>query len=306
MSSDRRIQVMIVDDVTSYVTPQLDLAYTMGIDLEHFRTWEEAEAELQLRFDEYDALILDGKGQRHQDSKQEDPSHLSTAISWINEQKGRGRNIYFAVNTGFYDEFNQFFSDIPMYDKTKGQEEQMFSDILSFARQTNPAKFKYGDVYELFEKKFLDNELRLEYIGLINKLESSDLTDSSGICKNIRRIQEGVYRGLNSYYKDVLPDHYFQSNGLLKFKDANKHLSGLSRVEGKDNKWGRIKGKNVRDIQGLDMNNLANTIYWITANNIHYRQDDERPYVISANGLKALIFGLNEQLLWYKQFVINN
>ncbi len=301
MTDDRRIRVLIVDDVTSYVTPQLDLAYNMGIELEHMRTWEEAEAELQHRFDDYDALILDGKGQRHQDSKQEDPSHLGVAISWLNEQKGKGRNIHFVVNTGFYDEFNQFFSGITMYDKTKGDEDRMFRDILTMVRQTNPAKFKYADVYELFEKKFLDNELRTQYIDLIQKLENSDLSDVSGICKDIRRIQEGIYRAINSHYKDVLPDTFFQNNGMLRFKDANKHLSGLGKVEGKDNKWGRSKGGT--DYQGLDMNNLANTIYWVTANNIHYRQDDQRPHLITSYALRSMIFGLNEQLLWYKRFV---
>lgn len=292
---------MIVDDDSAYVTPQLDLAFNMEIDLEYFRTWEEAEAELHHRFDEYDAIILDGKGQRNQDSKKEDASHLSVAIAWLNEQKGRGRNIHFAVNTGFYDEFNQFFSGIPMYDKTKGKEEQMFKDILQLVRQTNPAKFKYGDVYELFEKKYLDNELRLQFIDLIQKLENSDLSDTSGICKNIRRIQEGIYRALNSHYNDIMPDKFFQNNGMLRFKDANKHLSGLAKIDGNDNKWSRTK--KVKDIQGLDMNNLANTIYWITANNIHYRQDDQRPHLITSYALRALIFGLNEQLLWYKRFV---
>jgi hypothetical protein len=105
---------MIIDDDSRYVEPQKDLAYNeFGLNLIHYKTWEEAQAELIDNFKAYDAIIVDGKGQLNKDSKAEDDSHLFAVISWLKQEKGRGQIVPIFINTGFQTSFLLGESPIP-------------------------------------------------------------------------------------------------------------------------------------------------------------------------------------------------
>ena len=99
----------------------------------------------------------------------------------------------------------------------------------------------------------------------------------------IRSVQEAIYKNLNYYFPDILPHDCFKNNGMVDFNRAKSLLSGKS----KDGN-GQIVINKEKDIQGTDIENLSNTIYWVCGNIIHYEKD--RKYYPSKYIMHSLAF----------------
>lgn len=296
------MKVLVSDDNRKLFAPWSEKAARFDIDLNCFDNWEEAQFELNDKWDDYDFVILDGKGKILEDSPEANRKHLITAVNWLKEQKGNGKYKPAVVYTGFYESIEDIVVKdsqiLEIFDKDKSEIEDVLKFIISQSKKTPDRIIKgaHPDVFELFEKQYLDKDVEQMLLSLLKETKEIHGNDLRPYATKIRSIQESIYKNLNHYFPDILPDHCFkQGNGMVDFNKTKALLSGRE----KDN--GEIKVDKKKDIQGQDIENLSNGIYWVSGNIIHYEKD--KVYYPSKYAILSLVYGLLEQLFWYKTTV---
>lgn len=296
MIMDRRF--MLIDDELEEMKGLIRFAgRKMNVEITGYSTWEEAQAELDSNFDYYDALIIDGKGQIDSDSESEDDAHIQEAIGWLKEEAGKGRRIPYVMYTAFHANFKSLRRQVEIFDKNEqGVQERLLNHLIEQTR--NKPRIKFPDVYEVFELGFLSKEDRKDYIKLAEKVLYMNLNDKSFICDVIRKIQENMYKKLIDFL-GFEKKEYEKSDGKIDFLKLKTHLSGRLTKEERNAKI----EINRENIQGKNIENLSNMIYWVTSANLHRDEKEESIYKVGNNTLLSLFYALNEQLLWYKQII---
>ena len=96
-------KVLVSDDNIKAHNPWSEKAAKYDIDLICYSNWEEAQHELITYWDEYEFVILDGKGKLQEDGVAANRKHLVTAVQWLKEQLGNGKYKPAVIYTGYYD-----------------------------------------------------------------------------------------------------------------------------------------------------------------------------------------------------------
>lgn len=219
-----KYNILFVDDDKRYAEPLLDRAFTdFGINLRHFENWEEALSELDDHFENYHAVIIDGKGKRTRESKPDDVSHVNLAISDLSERKGRGRYIPYAVLSKYLDVKEIIYSDF--FEKGK-DEEKLFNHLIERIRETSKEKIKikYPEPFQCFEGIYLDKKYENLLINIVAIFKDERLNDPENLLFNpCRIILERVFEKINEVDERVLP------YALLNFDDQRVGLSNCSK-----------------------------------------------------------------------------
>src|SRR5687768_13628706 len=126
------IKILLVDDNRSsnFFTPLADYAHNLlKARLVQVYTLEEALKVLEEEPYEYQAVILDGKGQKRVTSKTEDDGFLNPALKWLHAKAKDGYHIPYVIFSGYADSLRLIFDEEPIYWKGKGEEREMFNEI---------------------------------------------------------------------------------------------------------------------------------------------------------------------------------
>jgi hypothetical protein len=297
------IKVLVSDDNRRLFEPWSEKAVKFDIELNCFSNWEEAQFELDNNWEDYEFVILDGKGKIQEESPEANKKHLITAVNWLKEQKGNGKYKPVVIYTGFYEAIEDIVIKdtqiLEIFDKDKREIEDVLKFIITESKKTPDRIIKniYPDVFEIFEKRYLDNDVEKMLLSLLKETRIIQGNDLRPFSTKIRSIQESIYKNLNHYFPNILPNDCFKSgNGMVEFNKAKSLLSGKK----KDVNNNTVIDKK-KDIQGTDIENLSNSIYWVSGNIIHYEKD--RVYYPSKYAIQSLVYALLEQLLWYKTTV---
>ena len=223
------IKVIWSDDIfesTTKMQTSIEFAYSHDIVLIPKQTWEETQKELELAGDTFDAIILDGMGQKTIDSKTNDKSHLTQAISWISEQKGKGKSYPTIIYTGFYDDVNE------LYEGDKGilaiikkpQIHEVYRKIKEAVENAPNLKIKqkYSDVWKIFNNEILDSSVENKLLGLIQKEEIGCFEKND--FNTIREIFENLLKKFNTL--SLLPDDVIKPNGTINLEWSLRILKG--------------------------------------------------------------------------------
>lgn len=296
------IKVLVSDDNEKLFAPWTEQASKFDIDLNCFNNWEEAQFELKERWNEYDFVILDGKGKITEEESGGNKKHLIAAVQWLKEQRGVGLYKPAIVYTGYYKDIDEIaiIDDqvLEIFDKGETESNEIFKFILKEVKKSPDKiiKSKYPDVFEIFDKKYLDPSVEKMLLHLLKSADNISPDKLPEYATQIRSIQEALYKNLNYYFPNILSNDCFKANGMIEFNKAKNTLSPKIKDTS-----GRISTDKAKDIQGNDIENLSNCIYWVCGNIIHYEKD--KIYEPSKYIIISLIFALLEQLLWYKNTV---
>jgi len=293
------IKVLVSDDNIRLFNTWRENAIKYGIDLICFSNWEEAQYELNESWNDYEFVILDGQGKIQEDGVAANKKHLITAVQWLKEQLGNGKYKPALIYTGYYDLVDEITildgQILEIFDKGKVNIEDVFKFIIEEIKKSpnKKIKAKYPDVFEIFEKNYLDINVEEMLLDLLKSYKEIKPEDIKPLATKIRSIQEAIYKNLNHYFPDKLPNDCFRENGMVEFNKAKSILSGKAK-----NAFGKFEVDKTKDIQGPDIENLSNTIYWVCGSIIHYEID--RKYIPGKYTIQSLVLALLEQLLWYK------
>lgn len=293
-------KVIVVDDDPRYYEPLIDRALNeYDIELVVKDNWEEAQNHLDDHFEEYDAIILDGKGKVDSDSKGNDPRHLKIALENLNVLKGKGQYIPRYINTAYYDDLNAIFGDEPMFSKNS-EEEKLFQEILDEVSKNdiNKIKTRYPDVFECFGDNYLSSVDENRLLEVLLSIENKTWDPESLV--KLRKVIENIYLFLHDTDEDIIPF------SCVNYEHRRVNFEYCSRA---------LKGMEIRRngelIYKPDSRIVPEHLGWLvqpldkvcSISSAHDYKDLEHVNIYT---IQTVTFGVMEFLIWMKNYVDEN
>ncbi len=297
------IHILQIDDNKEHCDRLKNLAWHLGkkqeldVQVKDFQNLEEGYIEFEKEI-KYKAVILDAqcvikKGENH------DFNFLPKALRELEEINRKTGRIFtpFAVNTGYYgyETVKIFARDIEeqngkLFDKS--DEENMLIYLFKEISESENTKIEkeFKDVFEVFTNNHLESKFRIKLLNILKNRNNEHNTDST--LQDIRVIQDEIYNVLNRKDSSIVP------NG--SFTQRNKHLSGNTD---------RYFNPTTAVYQTNTISYFANTIYRVSSD--FGSHPPQKPIGVSVEywempskyAVKGLVFGLLEQLLWFKHLM---
>jgi hypothetical protein len=249
------IKVIWSDDFfedSNQVRVSTELAYERGIILVAKQTWDVTQQELEDSGEAYDAVILDGKGQKSIDSKTNDTSHITQAIGWLREQRGKGHNYPIIVYTGNHEIISELYEDdttiLAIIQKPNMEDVYDKIKIAVADSQNTKIKQKYSDSWQVFNNNILSTGLEQKLLGIIKKHENQN-TEKSDF-NTIREIFEGLLKRFNEIDStdNLLPNDVSNSNGTINLEWSIRILKGDSTNIRRGNTLTRVVPTNTKPV----------------------------------------------------------
>jgi hypothetical protein len=183
------INVLIVDDDAKYASNQAFVADDHCIALIHCPYWDEAFKLVSENPYDYDAIVLDGKGQINADSETADLNHLKKAHRDLTLLEGRGIAIPYVINTGYVEESAvaygvELFKKLMDEDKLYRRLRELGENSLAYRmRKTLP------DVFPAFSDSLLGKTAEGIFLQIFKTMEEGKSL-SPDIRNNLRKILE--------------------------------------------------------------------------------------------------------------------
>jgi len=281
MIMEKSYKILFVDDNHSYSKTLIDRASGKGIELAHFDNWEEAKSELDESFDDYEAVIVDGKGKLTKDSPGDDQIHVSRALKDLNKMIGAGKYVPYVILSKYL-EVKKAIDDI-FFEKNR-DENEMF-EYLIFAienSEKHKIKAKYPEPFSCFGEKYLDRKHEKFLLNIIKVFESEKIENPENLLFNPCRIMlEEIFRQINSVSEKVLPHALINyEKQKVPLKNCSKHLSGF------------LDNHISQQIQ---------TIIAVCHPSSHEIQDKYSKYTFM-----SVLWALFDVLIWLKRFIDEN
>lgn len=286
--------IILIDDNNEFIKDFTNEAYAKGITVSSKNSLEGLKQLLPSLSHKFAAVVLDIKCLLKDDQAKESASFITAALKYLDSTvSGFPRFIL----TGDESEFNtlkKYYTDEKMFIKKPDDQENLFNELLYCVQNAEILKIKreYHTVFEIFQLGKLNDISERQLLKILKDgFKEKDFNNFKGVLAEIRSFQETIYKSINYRNKAVVPDNMFRSNGMIKFNDLMKHLSG--GVVPPVSPIGAV-------YQMPAVYYLANTIYWVSGEYIH--EDPSRSYFVSEYTIKALINNLLELIIWSKQY----
>lgn len=289
-----KYRVLWIDDEFEKLTHFIINADNNGIDIDAYKSNEEAFQILDKNLEIYDGIILDARffDSKDQVKGTEDLTALKRSIERINQYKSRKDLPYFIL-TGqksvlSNEDFEELFGEI--YRKSSREDVgRLFQDIKIAAEKSPIRQLRTNnpDIFEIFSLDYLSLEDEKQLLELLLMPLPETKAQLKSILSNIRSIHESCLIKLEEI--GVI------ANAQDSFRKINKHLSG--------NKSHESKFKPVTpEYQNSSVENLNNWLYFTCGQYIHnLTQESYKEYMISKYAAESLRQGLLEILLWFKK-----
>lgn len=312
----KKYKFLLVDDESTFCETFRDKisrsgdAMGISIRVDDVQCWDDAA--LQIRSEQYDAVILDAKCLCHRDQEVEDFAFLGIALEGIGEiEREMDQRLPVAINTGYLGEREMASVErlLKKHSIRKFSKTDANSGLLTYllgevdAAAEKWITYKYKDVFEVFDSNLLGNGCRQSLISVL--MTHSDHSKIRENLRAIRVVQEQIYRELEARKIYSLSDIPTSGGGELKYREKNTFLGG--------GYWYKSKGEFVPTsavFQTKTITRIAEAIFDIASN---YGAHDPKPRPSnvevkywnepSAYVVTCLTFGLLEQILWLKSLL---
>lgn len=290
-------KILFVDDDRRYAEPFVERAFLeFNIVLEHHQNWEEALSLLDDNFDDYDAVIIDGKGQRTKDSKGDDPGHVIQALTDLSERAGKGKYIPYAILSKYH-ELKEMFIEKPFFEKNS-EEEALFEYLTNKINNSvdEKIKIKYSDVFECFGGKYLPIESSEKLLNVLQQIENN--TWSSDSFNPLRKIIEAIYKKLHEIDDELIPYTCMNfDRGSVNFEYCARRLSSGKDI--RDRKGDII----IKAIPAVVPEHLGWLIQPLDKVSSICSHDYKSVEFVNIYSLKTVVYGVMEMILWFRKYI---
>ncbi len=286
--------IILIEDRQEFASHFTEEALAKDIRVKHERSLEGLKKIIPKYEHSYAAVVLDIKCLTYDAQEIEDPAFITSAISFLDSDvKGFPRFILTGDDKEF-ETLGRYYKDEKLFLKTPQDIDKLFVELKLCIDNSEvlQIKRKHNAVFELFEKGYFDANTELTLISILQCLDESSFQAFGGILRDVRALQETIYKVINNKNRLVVPDNKFKPNGMIMFNPLMKHLNGYPNAQ----------FVATRDVyQNSAIFHLANGLYWASGQYIH--ADPNESYEISNYTLKSLINSLMELFIWSEQYV---
>lgn len=296
--------ILLIDDEKEVCESLIDFASQFGIAkfdadiiITDRQSWQDGAELLEKEY--FHALILDARCMIETDQVDDNFDFLTIVLERLKviEQK-QDRHIPFVINTGYFGEKEvQMMQRLiterrgKIFSKTLPKNE-MFEYLIAEIEEAENTKIEkqYADVFEVFDKGYLDATFRAHLLKLLKTSNSDDSTEIKKNLALLRSLQEQVFQTLNRKDNQIVPDSVVNS-----FRAIHRHLSG-----------NRDRNRNYQTTTTVWQNNwienLSECLYEVTSDNGSHNPYDNTS-LPNKYAVQSLTFAFLEQLLWFKKLM---
>lgn len=293
------VKILLIDDnkdTANFFEPLADLASNLlKATLKQVYTLDEALKVLDDDFYEYQAIILDGKGQRRVTSKTEDDGFLIPALNWLHSKAREGYHMPYVIYSGYADSLRLIFEEEPIYWKGKGEEKAMFDDIQKRIEKAESYHLRklYPEVFELFTLNLLKSKYEPDIIKILQVENRSYVGNYADVIRSIRPMIEASLVKLNELDDQLISPKYFR-RGDPNISGIIYYLSGSPTYNEENDTIEYYSDKVIPEHIGYILKSLKD----ITSKTCmhHYEANISKPL------LNYCISGFIEYIIWFKSF----
>jgi len=292
---ERPLNVLFIDDKEDEMIEFKTLARQNRILIRTSHTSAESGLEeLSMNVSKYDAVILDARAfrKKEQAAGTENLRSLRDCINGIKDiERDNKRKIPYCVYTGYMETMGEAWEDDLQIFVKGDQQKEMFTYLKQEIKKLPETEmiWQYSNVFELFDKGYLDLDYRDKLLFVLKKYESRQPIEIEGAITQTRKILEGLYKKLHSMGR--LHDDLF-SNGRPNLEWCYRFVSGMpvnelsvpSAIVPEHIKWSLKTIKENSSAAGA--HDYVESIHNFT--------------------LKTIVFALLDVLLWFKKYVKEN
>ena len=292
-------KILIVDDDVIFVDKFNQRALKNGFELFEANSLEQLRIKIKEVEHKIGAVILDIKCLLTDDQIIEDRAFISQALSFLDINYRHMPRVILTGDTNEFDNLQTLYSQEKLFLKQPEGFEELFKVLEKLCDNSVNLKIKkeYSDIFEIFEQGLMNNSQEVQMLNILKNLDEQDSSKFGGILRDIRAMQEAIYKKINQKDKAIIPDDMFESNGKIIWNKLMKHLIG--RTSETNCIQQRIPVTSSYKNQTIF--NFADSLYWSCGEYIH--EDTNRTYMISNYALKSLIYNLLELMIWAKSYL---
>jgi len=286
-------KIILVDDDKDFKDTFAMDAQRFGIRTIYRNSLAGLQEAMPLHHHTIAAVVLDIKCLLTSEQTIENENFIGTALKFLDTSYPNFPRIILTGDDDAFNNFKRFSGSESIYLKTPEGLSEALAKLDHFCKNSetlriiidNPEPFKIIN----FPAFGANSETTL--INILKSQNETDKTKYGRVLRDIRALQETIYKSINQKNKTVVPDTYFKFNGMLEFNPLMKHLSG------------NISNQKPTTIQYQNsaIYNLTNSLYWTSGKYIH--ADPKETYHISIYTIRALTNSLLELLLWSEPHV---
>jgi len=285
----KALNVLIIDDDSSFVAGlQLD-ANPFRIRLEHATNLEDGLLKLQERGEKYFAgVILDVICLKDRKQQIPDPSFISKAMEEFNRFAPSLPKVILTGEPTKAESLKPIFAgNTSVYHKSAEQIEEMLAYLVKQSENLPRLKFakRYPDIFSIFDDGYLGPNEEQALLLCLEKLDNYEPTVIADNLGRLRRLQEAIYLAINKVNQDVVPTNLIDENGP-KCRPIMKHVKARGYVE-----------------EGKIIDQFSDAIYSISSDYGVHVPNSRPDYPPTRYTVQALTFAMLDLLLWFKGIV---
>ncbi|MBK9537489.1 MAG: hypothetical protein IPO12_01840 [Flavobacteriales bacterium] len=280
----------------------IDNAAEAGIIIVPFDNTVDGLAELEKRYLDFDAIILDAWGRLAKGKKGDDPTALGNSNDMLHDLAMRKhRSIPACIYSGHMGDLESTGGKAPKFDKHKGTDlDKLLAWVIEQAerRDENVVIAKHSEVFKVFDENLLPGDKKWELVKLLLEADGIDAATIKANNALARTFIDAILDGLNTESASVMPAE-FQTGTKWNMTYAKMFLTG-KEVELRDRMPRRTltpPGQTLPEHLGWMLGTIVNTP---SSTGSHDYREKHTQYAH-----RAVVNALCELLIWYHDFIMS-
>ncbi|MBB4816752.1 hypothetical protein HNP29_000109 [Pseudomonas alcaligenes] len=286
-------KILLIDDDNEFKESfKLELQ-THNLQLVHKTSLEGLQEILPKVHNTITTIVLDIKCLITENQEIENENFILTALKYLDTNFPNFPRIILTGDDEAFSNFKRFSAGEHIFQKTPNGLNEAINKIKFFCSHLETAKVisEYDNVLKIIRNYGYDQNSESNLIQILVSINEKNFTQFGGVLRNIRALQETIYKTINKHDKSVIPDNLIRNNGMIDFNKLMAHLNGNPRN----------LIPTTTEFQNSAIFNLSNSLYWVCGKYIH--SDPKENYHISNYTIKSLTYNLLELLIWSSMYL---
>lgn len=281
-------KVLLIDDDNEFKESFKIELQAHNLQIIHKTSLEGLQETLPRVHNTISTIILDIKCLITESQEIESENFILTALKYLDTNFPNFPRIILTGDDEAFNHFKRFSAGEHIFQKTPDGLKGAINKINFFCANLETAKAisEHDHILKIIHNHGYDQNIESDLIQVLVTINEKKFAQFGGILRNIRAIQETIYKTINKHNKSVVPDNLIRPNGMIEFNKLMEHLNGHPK---------NFK-PTATEFQNSAIYNLADSLYWVCGKYIH--SDPKESYHISNYTIKSLTYNLLELLIW--------